>query len=387
VVAVVAVEVRHVSKRYGRNLALDDVSLSIGSGEFVAVVGPTSCGKSTLLRLVGGLESPTSGDLFIDGELANRIPTRDRQVGMVSQEYALYPHLTVFDNIAFPLRQSKEFRGQEVDQRVRDVSHRLNLDDVLDCRPSELAGGQRQRVALGRAIARNARVLLFDEPLSNVDASLRPAMIRELTDLHDRLAITTLYVTHDQMDALRLADRVAVLDQGRLQQVGTPRDLLDEPANLFVAGFVGAPPMSFVPARLIGDLVHLPFGLFRLTASRLARVPSGGTFVAGVRPEYAHDTMVLDPTDDDLVEITEDSMGVPLDMLDFERDLAGVSVRGAAAARVTPLLASLRAEGLMPPGRDSRVFVDTRKIHLFDPATGVNLTRDGGSSTPSTAPL
>jgi multiple sugar transport system ATP-binding protein len=376
VISVVAVELRHITKRFGHDLALDDVSLEIGSGEFVAVVGPTSCGKSTLLRIVGGLDRPSSGDLFIDGEWANKVPTRDRQVGMVSQEYALYPHLTVFDNIAFPLRQGKELHGPELDARVREVSRRLDLDDVLDSRPAALSGGQRQRVALGRAIARNARVLLFDEPLSNVDASLRPAMIRELTDLHELLSITTLYVTHDQMDALRLGDRVAVLDQGRLQQVGTPRELLDQPANLFVAGFVGAPPMSFVPARLIGDLVHLPFGLFRLAGPRLARVSAGGTFIAGVRPEYAHDAMVLDPTDDDLVEITEESMGVPLDMLDFERDLAGVSVRGAAAARGTPLLASLRAEGLMPPGRDSRVFVDTRKIHLFDPATGENLTRD-----------
>jgi multiple sugar transport system ATP-binding protein len=365
------------AKRYGRELALDDVSIHVAPGELVAVVGPTSCGKSTLLRVVGGLTTPSSGDLFIDGQRANKIPTRDRQVGMVSQEYALYPHLSVFDNLAFPLRQSKGYRGAQLERRVREVSHRLDLDEVLECRPSQLAGGQRQRVALGRALTRDARVLLFDEPLSNVDASLRPAMVRELTDLHERLSITTLYVTHDQMDALRLGDRVAVLDQGRLQQVGTPRELLDQPANLFVAGFVGAPPMSFVPARLIGDLVHLPFGLFRLPGSRMARVSEGGTFVAGVRPEYAHDAMVLDPADDVLVEITEESMGVPLDMLDFERDLAGVSVRGAAAARGTPLLASLRAEGLMPPGRDSRVFVDTRKVHLFDPATGVNLTRDG----------
>jgi multiple sugar transport system ATP-binding protein len=176
------------------------------------------------------------------------------------------------------------------------------------------------------------------------------------------------------MDALRLGDRVAVLDGGLLQQVGTPRELLDQPANMFVAGFIGTPAMSFVPARLIGDVVHLPFGLFRLPADRMRRLPAEGSFVAGVRPEYAHETMVLDPADDELIEITDETMAVPGDMIEFERDLAGVAARGSTASVGTSLRASLRAEGLMPPGRDNRIFVDTRRLHLFDPVTGVNLT-------------
>jgi multiple sugar transport system ATP-binding protein len=375
VVPVVAVELRHLVKRFGRRVAIDDLSLEIADGEFVALVGPSGCGKSSVLRLIGGLTTPTSGDIFLDGHRVNKVQTRDRQLGMVSQEYALYPHLTVYENIAFPLRQAKELKGEALDDRVREVSRRLDLDHVLDVKPNRLSGGQSQRVALGRAIVRNARTLLFDEPLSNIDAALRPAMIAELNDLQKRLGITTIYVTHDQMDALRLGDRIAVLDRGRLQQIGTPRELLDHPANMFVAGFIGTPHMSFVPARLIGDVVHLPFGLLRLSAERMARLPASGTFVAGVRPEYAQDTMVFDPADDDLIEITDEVMGVPGEMVEFERDLAGVAVRGPSASIGTSLRASLKAEGLMPPGRDNRVFVDTRRLHLFDPATGVNLTQ------------
>jgi multiple sugar transport system ATP-binding protein len=207
-------------------------------------------------------------------------------------------------------------------------------------------------------------------------------MLREIRDVHERLSVTSFYVTYDHLDALRIGDRFAVLDDGRLQHLGTPHELLSNPANTFVAGFVGSPPMSFVAARLIGDLVHLPFGLVRLPAERLARISAGGTFLAGVRPEYADDTMVLDPADDDLVQITTASMGVPSEMAEFERDLAGLHTRGipayGASTVATALVDSLRAEGLMPPGREDRVFVDTRKIHLFDPSTGENLTRAAG---------
>ena len=262
---------------------------------------------------------------------------------------------------------------------MREVAARLSIDHLLDVRPHDLAGGEMQRVALGRAIIRDAEVLLLDEPLSNIDAFLRPSMVRELTHLQKRLGITTVYVTHDQGDALRLGDRVVVLNRGVLQQIGTPQELLDEPANLFVAGFIGTPPMSFVAARLIGDLVHLPFGLVRMDAERLSRVREGGTFVAGVRPMYADDSMVLDPTDDDYIAITDEGMAVTREMEPFERDLAGLpagQATGAGTASVrSQLVASLRAEGLMPPGRVDRVYVDTRRIHLFDPASGENLTR------------
>jgi multiple sugar transport system ATP-binding protein len=371
-----AVELRHVVKRFGKMTAVDDLSMDVGDGELITIVGSTGCGKSTVLRLIGGLEALSSGEILFDGEPVSRVLTRQRNVAMVSQEYALYPHLSAYDNIAFPLRHAKEFRRADVDPRVREVMRLLDLEAVADSRPRDLAVGERQRVALGRAIVRSASVLLFDEPLSNVDAVMRPALLRQIRDVHTRLGVTTFYVTHDHIDALRIADRVAVLDAGRLQQIGTPRELLDEPANTFVAGFVGSPPMSFVAARLIGDLVHLPFGLVRMPAERLARVPVGGTFLAGVRPEYADDTMVLDPADDDIVQITAASMGVPDEMAEFERDLAGLHDRGVPASSIaTALVDSLRAEGLMPPGRADRVFVDTRKIHLFDPSTGENLTR------------
>jgi len=374
------IELRGASKRFGSHVALDALDLTIADGEFLAVVGPTSCGKSTLLRLIGGLDPLTSGDVLIGGRSMHRVKTRDRRIGMVSQEYALYPHLTVYENIAFPLRQTKELRKEALDARVRELADRLSITQLLDTRPHDLAGGERQRVALGRALVRDTRVLLLDEPMSNIDAFLRPSMVRELTHLQKRVGVTTVYVTHDQSDALRLGDRVAVLDRGRLQQVGTPAELLDEPANLFVAGFVGTPPMSFVAARLIGDLVHLPFGLLRLPTERLHRIPDGGTFVAGVRPVYADDAMVLDPLDDDYIQITEEAMGVPAEMAEFERDLAGLPRSAAAGSVHSQLVASLRAEGLMPPGRDDRVYVDTRRIHLFDPATGENLTRSTGSA-------
>jgi multiple sugar transport system ATP-binding protein len=377
-----AVELRNVVKRYGKATAVDDLSMEAAAGELITIVGSTGCGKSTVLRLIGGLEKPTSGAILFDDERIERVLTRQRNVAMVSQEFALYPHLSVYDNIAFPLRHLKDFRKADIDARVREIVDRLELGPVVDKRPKDLAVGERQRVALGRAIVRNAGVLLFDEPLSNVDALMRPAMLREIRDVHERLGVTTFYVTHDHVDALRIADRVAVLDGGRLQQLGTPDELLYEPANTFVAGFVGSPPMSFVAARLIGDIVHLPFGLVRLPADRLARVAAGGTFLAGVRPEYADDAMVLDPADDALVQITPDSVGFAGDMAEFERDFAGLPAGGglghSASSVATGLVASLRAEGLMPPGREDRVFVDTRKIHLFDPATGENLTRAVG---------
>ena len=306
-----SIELRDVSRVFGRTRAIDRRLLDDPDGEFVVVVGPTSCGKSTVLRLIGGLEQAelwgASDRRPIDAQGPRPVTAGS---AMVSQEYALYPHLTVYDNLAFPLRIGKKPNKSEVDRRVREVATRLNIDHLLDARPHDLAGGEMQRVALGRAIIRDAEVLLLDEPLSNIDAFLRPSMVRELTHLQKRLGITTVYVTHDQGDALRLGDRIVVLDRGVLQQVGTAHELLDEPANLFVAGFVGTPPMSFVAARLIGDLVHLPFGLVRMDRERLSRVRDGGTFLAGVRPVYADDAMELDPTDDDYIAITDDGMAV-----------------------------------------------------------------------------
>lgn len=373
-----AVELREVRRTVNGVHLLDDVSMTIADGEFVSIVGPTGCGKTTLLRIIAGLDPLASGDLLFDGVRVNTMRTGQRNVGMVSQEYALYPHLNVYENIAFPLRQSKELRREALDDRVREIAAQLSLTDVLAKRSAAIAGGERQRVALGRALIRRPGVLLLDEPLSNIDAFLRPGMIRELSAIQRRVGVTVVYVTHDQFDALRLGQRVAVMDQGRLQQVAPARELLDNPVNLFVAGFVGTPPMSFVAARLIGDLVHLPFGLFRLPSERLSRVRGGGSFVAGVRPFYAGDDEVIDPAGDDLIEITSDAMPVPGDMIEFERDLAGLAPTAHLGSVQGQLVASLHAEGLMPPGRSSRVYVDTRRIHLFDPVSGENLTLPPG---------
>src|SRR6187549_1134501 len=256
-----AISIRNLVTRYSDGFpAVNDVSLEIADGEFVILVGPSGCGKSTLLRMIVGLEDITSGDLTIDGKRVNDRAPRDRHLAMVFQNYALYPHLTVFENIAFPLRLQKgKFTEAEIKQKVEFAAKTLELQDHLDRKPANLSGGQRQRVAMGRAIVREAQVFLFDEPLSNLDAKLRGQMRTEIARMQRRLGTTTLYVTHDQTEAMTLGDRVAVLRKGELQQVASPRGLYEHPVNLFVAGFIGSPPMNFLPATVKGDKVELPF--------------------------------------------------------------------------------------------------------------------------------
>jgi multiple sugar transport system ATP-binding protein len=254
------IQMKNIVKRYGDGFpAVNDVSIDVADGEFVILVGPSGCGKSTLLRMIVGLEDITSGDMVIGGESVNDKPPRERNLAMVFQNYALYPHLTVYENIAFPLRLSKRLSAEEIDERVRRASKTLELDEHLDRKPGNLSGGQRQRVAMGRAIVRDAQAFLFDEPLSNLDAKLRGQMRTEISRLQKRLGITTVYVTHDQTEAMTLGDRVAVLRRGVLQQLAPPRELYEQPVNLFVAGFIGSPPMNFMPATVKGDKVELPF--------------------------------------------------------------------------------------------------------------------------------
>src|SRR4028118_326290 len=260
-----SIEMKSIVKKYDDGFpAVNDVSLDIADGEFIILVGPSGCGKSTLLRMIVGLEDITSGDMVIGGERVNDKAPRDRDLAMVFQNYALYPHLTVYENIAFPLRLAKTHSEEEIDEKVRRASKTLELDEHLERKPGNLSGGQRQRVAMGRAIVREADAFLFDEPLSNLDAKLRGQMRTEISRLQRSLGITTVYVTHDQTEAMTLGDRVAVMRKGLLQQVATPRELYEHPVNLFVAGFIGSPPMNFLPAKVQGSALETPFGKFQL---------------------------------------------------------------------------------------------------------------------------
>src|SRR3954462_9770447 len=267
-----SIEMKNIVKQYGDGYpAVNDVSLDIADGELMILVGPSGCGKSTLLRMIVGLEDITSGDMIIGGKRVNDLAPRDRNLSMVFQNYALYPHMTVYENIAFPLRLSKT-PDDEVRRRVTEASHVLELKDHLDRKPPNPPGGQRQGVARGRAIVRQAEAFLFDEPLSNLDAKLRGQMRTEISRLQKRLGITTVYVTHDQTEAMTLGDRVAVLKRGILQQLASPRELYEQPVNLFVAGVIGPPPMNFLPATLEGDIGRLPFVELPMPSSVAARV-------------------------------------------------------------------------------------------------------------------
>ena len=268
------IKLNHIVKKYGDGFpAVNDISLDIADGEFMILVGPSGCGKSTLLRMIVGLEDITSGDMFIDDKRVNDLAPRDRNLSMVFQNYALYPHLTVFENIAFPLRLAKgAHTEEEIRDRVNKASGMLELDEHLERKPANLSGGQRQRVAMGRAIVRQADAFLFDEPLSNLDAKLRGQMRTEIARMQRRLGITTVYVTHDQTEAMTLGDRVTVLKKGIVQQCASPRELYDQPVNLFVAGFIGSPPMNFLPARVDGTTLRMPFVDVPMTPDLAAKV-------------------------------------------------------------------------------------------------------------------
>jgi multiple sugar transport system ATP-binding protein len=280
------IEFDDVSKRFGDGiLAVDSLSLRIEDGEFMIFVGPSGCGKTTALRMVAGLEEISAGEIRIDGKRVNELEPQDRDVAMVFQNYALYPHKNVRDNIAFPLRMQRKSKA-EIERSVREVAALLGIEPLLHRKPRELSGGQRQRVAMGRAIVRHPRAFLMDEPLSNLDAKLRIQMRVELVRLHRRLCVTTIYVTHDQTEAMTLGQRVTVLNQGRIQQVAPPRELYAQPANAFVAGFIGSPPMNFLRGRLVEDGVDLGGTRLLLPHGVRARVTPGAPEVlVGLRPE------------------------------------------------------------------------------------------------------
>jgi multiple sugar transport system ATP-binding protein len=283
---VASVTLKHLDKKYPNGFhAVRELNLEIADGEFLVLVGPSGCGKSTTLRMIAGLEEPTGGEIYIGDRRVNDVPPGKRDIAMVFQSYALYPHMSVYQNMAFGLKMRRTPRA-EIDKRVRDVAGILSIDSLLDRRPRELSGGQRQRVALGRAIVREPKVFLFDEPLSNLDAKLRVQMRAEIARLHRRLATTIIYVTHDQVEAMTLGNRIVLLDQGEVQQIDTPLNIYQRPANHFVASFIGSPAMNFILGNVAGGVFEFSHGENGSAASRVdvGPIPNGPT-VLGVRPE------------------------------------------------------------------------------------------------------
>ncbi|GAA4993152.1 sn-glycerol-3-phosphate ABC transporter ATP-binding protein UgpC [Pseudonocardia tropica] len=384
-----SIEMKNIVKKYGDGFpAVNDVSMDIADGEFMILVGPSGCGKSTLLRMIVGLEDITSGDMVIAGNRVNDKAPRDRNLSMVFQNYALYPHLSVYENIAFPLRLAKA-PEDEVKQKVDTAAKVLELQEHLQRKPANLSGGQRQRVAMGRAIVRDADAFLFDEPLSNLDAKLRGQMRTEIARLQRRLGITTVYVTHDQTEAMTLGDRVCVLRKGVIQQVASPRELYEQPVNLFVAGFIGSPPMNFLPATVAGSRLETPFGPIELDAARAERIAGRELVLVGIRPEYFEDASLVDEAKKHVgstftakVDVTEwlgDSQYayIPYEApAEVETKLKDLSRELDADQLRTQAIVSIDSTSRIREGRDAEFWLDARKIHVFDPESGDNLTRD-----------
>jgi multiple sugar transport system ATP-binding protein len=383
----------HVTKRYPDGFeAVKDMSLEIQDGEFMILVGPSGCGKSTALRMVAGLEDITDGQLRIGERVVNEVSPKDRDISMVFQNYALYPHMSVRDNMAFPLK----LRGapkEEQDRKVEDAAQILDLTQHLDRKPANLSGGQRQRVAMGRAIVRDPQAYLMDEPLSNLDAKLRVQMRTEVSRLQKRLGTTTIYVTHDQTEALTLGDRVAVMRAGVLQQVAPPMELYNEPENLFVAGFIGSPAMNFMMATLDNFTLKLPIGDVRFNRDLREGVDVGGgrQLIAGIRPENFEDAAVVASDVRDRgatfrarIEVLE-SMGSELyahftvsgaqvdtaELRELAADAGAGELPQSEAGQIT---ARLAPESQVREGVEAELWVDCSAIHLFDPQTGARLT-------------
>jgi multiple sugar transport system ATP-binding protein len=355
------VVLRGVVKKFDQTEAVRGIDLDIADEEFVVLVGPSGCGKSTTLRMIAGLEETSSGEIMIGGQVVNDLPPKDRDIAMVFQNYALYPHMTVFENMSFGLRL-KKFPKREIKARVEHAARILDITDLLGRRPRQLSGGQRQRVAMGRAIVRNPKVFLFDEPLSNLDAKLRVQMRTEIKKVHQKVRTTTVYVTHDQVEAMTLADRVVVMNGGRIEQIGTPHELYHRPETRFVAGFIGSPAMNFLPCRLVeaagGLAVRLADGLsLPVPAERTAayRPHVERALVLGLRPEHVTETRSYGAGAEFAmpVEVVE-PMGMET-MVYFMVD--GVEV----CARVSP-------EAATAPGERMRFMADMRHMHLIDPA-------------------
>jgi multiple sugar transport system ATP-binding protein len=392
----------NVTKRYPDGaLAVDRINLDIADGEFVILVGPSGCGKSTTLNMIAGLEDISEGELRIGGQVVNNKAPKDRDIAMVFQSYALYPHMTVRDNMAFALKLAKTPKAV-IDQKVEEAARILDLTQHLDRKPANLSGGQRQRVAMGRAIVRDPAAFLMDEPLSNLDAKLRVQMRTEVSRLQTRLGTTTVYVTHDQTEAMTLGDRVAVMRSGVLQQVGPPQELYRRPINLFVAGFIGSPAMNFMPARLENGMLRTKLGDMALP-DRLRRglesKDANREVILGIRPEDFEDAGLVSSevrgqglTFRASIEVIE-SMGSdvyayftleggPAQSAELD-ELARDSGRADIGAGIDQVVARLDAATAICEGENAELWANTAAIHIFDPATGENLTHDRGETLPS----
>ncbi len=377
-----------VTKSYPNGAtAVKDLSITIADGEFIILVGPSGCGKSTTLNMIAGLEDISSGELSIGGERVNEKAPKDRDIAMVFQSYALYPHMTVRQNIAFPLTLAK-MKKAEIAQKVDEAAKVLDLTELLDRKPAQLSGGQRQRVAMGRAIVRNPKAFLMDEPLSNLDAKLRVQMRSEIARLQDKLGTTTVYVTHDQTEAMTLGDRVVVLLAGEAQQIGTPEELYNRPANLFVAGFIGSPAMNFFPATMTDVGVRLPFGEVTLTQEvhdLLARHQTPNNVIVGIRPEHIEDASVMDG----YARIRAMMFDVTVDMVEslgadkylhFKSEGAGAhaaqlaELASESGVGENEFVARVSTESQAKQGEEIQLAFDTSKLTIFDADTGKNLT-------------
>jgi multiple sugar transport system ATP-binding protein len=368
----------------GGVVAVDGVSLTIGSGEFLVLVGPSGCGKSTLLRMIAGLEEVTRGTISIGERDVTDLPPRARDIAMVFQSYALYPHMTVRQNLGYGLKVRKTPKRVIAD-RVTRAAELLGLDELLDRKPAALSGGQRQRVAMGRAIVREPKAFLMDEPLSNLDAKLRVSMRAQLAALHARLATTTIYVTHDQIEAMTLGQRVAVMRDGRIQQVDTPQELYARPANLFVAAFIGSPAMNLVEAELAHGQVR--FGGYAIPLPATDTTPDGQV-IAGIRPEAFEDAAFADPSlprIDVKAEVVEElgadthvlfSVAAPRVEVTEVREAAGDEDATLAAVEGSLFTARVDPATSAKPGAPLRLAVDPSRFHYFDPETGLRLEPD-----------
>ena len=355
-----SLQAKGLGKRYGPVHVLHDIDLVVGDGEFVVLVGPSGCGKSTLLRMIAGLEDVSDGELWIGTRLANRLTPQQRNISMVFQSYALFPHMTTRANIGFGPRMRRDAPG-EIDTKVKAAAGILNLHDYLDRYPRQLSGGQRQRVAMGRTIVRQPDLFLFDEPLSNLDAKLRVQMRTEIKALHQQLKTTIVYVTHDQIEAMTMADRIVVMNAGRIEQVGSPLELYDRPANRFVASFLGSPSMSF-----IAGVVERGDGPARLRTPDGARLPLGDTGATpgqaveiGIRPEHYRLAAEGDPEGFAFAAAVLEPTGAETHLFGT---IAGVEVRCVFRERIDVL-----------PGSTLLLTVERRHVHVFDPATGLRL--------------
>ncbi|RBP33194.1 carbohydrate ABC transporter ATP-binding protein (CUT1 family) [Marinobacter pelagius] len=351
------VELKNINKTFGKEEILPCVNLRIEDGEFVVFVGPSGCGKSTLLRLIAGLEDPTGGDIEIDGEVVTEQSPKERGVGMVFQSYALYPHMSVYENIAFGLKLGKANKGR-IREWVEKTAQVLQLEKLLDRKPRELSGGQRQRVAIGRAMAREPRIMLFDEPLSNLDASLRVQMRTEIAKLHDRLQSTMIYVTHDQVEAMTLADKIVVLNKGNVEQVGTPYELYEHPASLFVAGFIGSPRMNLMPGRIAAgagsDRTQVDVdGLGTLAINRdTAELAQGDAVTVGVRPEHFH------------LEVSGPDQGLEVVNVEYLGNEAYVYIELPVMEELLVVRQPVPCE--ITPGQRVVLSTDADLVHVFD---------------------